>query len=1340
MDPVTAAIVSAVSAGLTTVGKEAAKDAYHRIKIVIKEKLGIDKAIDALEKEPDSKERQEALAEKLAARNAEKDPELLLLATRLAEALKETEPGRKDSPKYHVETSAAKIGVIGDGTRIEGGIHFHHHHGNEATSASASAESAHRKPTIHKHSAEASPRTPSVQQLSSDQDPTKAHILHLSDLHFGTKADGQLWAGQLAEDLKRELNCPGLDAMIISGDVANFSVEEEYDAAKIFIERISAEFGLTTEKLIIVPGNHDLNWDLSEDSYNPVKRKKHTGKLVEGHYIVESETVILLRDEDTYKNRFLPFSKFYEDITADPYPLDPAGQGIIYHLKDLNLLVFGLNSAWQVDHHYNSRAGISPNALGTALDTIRNNSTYADCLKFAVWHHPLNSPFEDRIADHGVMERLAQSGFSVCFHGHLHKAMSQLFRYDRSAAGGRKIEIVGAGTFGAPTKDWYPGYPLQYNLLKISRQKITVETRCRREINGTWGPDAIWKQGAGKDPLPRYVIDLFPNETTASQPGLPSTTHLVEMPTLASDPRKPADTNLEADIDAYCRSAKALYENLPLVGFRTRLRVPIRIEDIYIPLRAMMDLRATGLSCFNDSEDAEKRVGDCDEIALPKAFQRVEEMGRRGIVILGDPGSGKTTHLKRLLLWCLRKGPGDLGLPEDVIPVFLPLRELKNLEKGLDVFIQDQLNNPHLKTPEGFGERLLRRGNLLFLLDGLDEVADAGQRVEVSKWINDAVRVHQSCRFVVTCRFAGYSQDAQLCEDFLQMHIRPLSHEEMKAFVRNWYGIVESALSKDPVQAEVLSKKNAHDLIERLEKPEFRSRRVFELTRNPLLLTNICLVHKDRGNLPHNRVRLYEECTDVLLELWRAAIGYETKIDARSGRRVLQPAALWLHGEDGRTRASAAELKPVIEPALRDVGWPHGNAEEFLGVVRDESGLLTGWDQEQYGFMHLGFQEYLVAREIQNSYHRDPKVLSDLADRFGESWWQEVTLLLLALDNPCLFEQFMRILIQKPSFAQHPELVEMCLEDAAEKPLRPFLEVLNAEPGIDPNHWQRQLAALNLVERLDNTVLNGLIQKMAEHPFNKIRERVGQRADRAGRKADGKIITAPRRGYELVWIPEGQFCMGSPVKEKGRFKGEKPQRTVRISGFYMGRCPVTNEEYGRFLTENPQATEPKYWSDRQYNQSTQPVVGVSWEDARQYAKWAGLQLPSEAQWEYACRAGNPTPYCSGDKVKDLDRVGWYAENSNGRLHPVGEKEPNEFGLYDMHGNVWEWVEDDWHFSYKGAPDDGSAWINDPRGSARVIRGGCWVDPAEYCRSACRGRFVSGYRRIILGFRLVLPPG
>ena len=146
-------------------------------------------------------------------------------------------------------------------------------------------------------------------------------------------------------------------------------------------------------------------------------------------------------------------------------------------------------------------------------------------------------------------------------------------------------------------------------------------------------------------------------------------------------------------------------------------------------------------------------------------------------------------------------------------------------------------------------------------------------------------------------------------------------------------------------------------------------------------------------------------------------------------------------------------------------------------------------------------------------------------------------------------------------------------------------------------------------------------------------------------------------------------------------------------------------------------------------------MGVSWEDARRYAKWAGLRLPSEAEWEYACRAGTSTRYYTGDTEEDLKRAGWYEANSGNQTHPVGEKEANGFGLYDMHGNVWEWTEDDWHGNYKGAPDDGRPWIDDPRGSDRVIRGGSWGSVAQHCRSAIRGYGGPGDRDDDVGFRL-----
>jgi hypothetical protein len=318
------------------------------------------------------------------------------------------------------------------------------------------------------------------------------------------------------------------------------------------------------------------------------------------------------------------------------------------------------------------------------------------------------------------------------------------------------------------------------------------------------------------------------------------------------------DSDFDDEIRSYLRKAESLHASLPVAGFATRLKVPIDIEDIYVPLRAMLDLRGVDEECFfADSADAEKKLcsrGAWLEISLPEAFAQAQKRGFHNILILGDPGSGKTTHLKRVLLYCLRKGPDEIGLPADMLPVFLPLRNLRDLEKGLDAFIENELDSPHFKTPPGFGRRMLGRGNLLYLLDGLDEVANLTQRELVARWIVAAQEADPTSRFVVTCRFAGYSPGVHLGAAFLEMHLRPLTEEQVAAFVHNWYRVVERRLAVDPDQAEGIAREKAEKLIARL-KEDFRARRVFELTRNPLLLANICLVHRHRGELPQKCAR-----------------------------------------------------------------------------------------------------------------------------------------------------------------------------------------------------------------------------------------------------------------------------------------------------------------------------------------------------------------------------------------------------------------------------------------------------------------------------------------------------
>ncbi|MFZ1415770.1 MAG: formylglycine-generating enzyme family protein [Defluviicoccus sp.] len=245
---------------------------------------------------------------------------------------------------------------------------------------------------------------------------------------------------------------------------------------------------------------------------------------------------------------------------------------------------------------------------------------------------------------------------------------------------------------------------------------------------------------------------------------------------------------------------------------------------------------------------------------------------------------------------------------------------------------------------------------------------------------------------------------------------------------------------------------------------------------------------------------------------------------------------------------------------------------------------------------------------------------------------------------------------------------------------------------------------------------------------------------------------------EMVVIPAGEFLMGSPEKEEGRFDDEEPQHKVTIgTPFAIGRYPVTVGEYRKFVEATGHRHEgglrvwtgsewkedaSKSWQDPGFAQTDRnPVVGVNWRDAVAYCEWLAKEtgkpyrLPSEAEWEYAARAGTTTRYSWGDAITEKNAN---FERKVGKTSEVGAYPPNPWGLYDMHGNVWEWVEDVWHENYKGAPVDGSAWTDkEGKDSSRdrVNRGGSWGSYPRYLRSANRFWNVPGSRGGTLGFRL-----
>jgi len=241
-------------------------------------------------------------------------------------------------------------------------------------------------------------------------------------------------------------------------------------------------------------------------------------------------------------------------------------------------------------------------------------------------------------------------------------------------------------------------------------------------------------------------------------------------------------------------------------------------------------------------------------------------------------------------------------------------------------------------------------------------------------------------------------------------------------------------------------------------------------------------------------------------------------------------------------------------------------------------------------------------------------------------------------------------------------------------------------------------------------------------------------------ESEQERISGPLPGMEFIAIPSGFFFMGSMETEFGHNENEVSSHRVFIKSFYMMTTPVTQSQWFTITEDNPSY----------FKGDDLPVERVSWNDVQEFilklkerGPGRGYRLPTEAEWEYACRAGSETPFNSGDTI-NTDQANYngnyaYKEGKKGiyrgQTTPINNFPPNSWGLYDMHGNVLEWCEDRYHNNYQGAPDDGSAWVEGGR-ELRILRGGSWNDIPENCRSALRSACNPDSRHPNYGFRLV----
>ena len=334
-------------------------------------------------------------------------------------------------------------------------------------------------------------------------------LLHLSDLHFNEPADVKEKLRPVIADIKDKdggLGFDRLDYLVVSGDITNRATPREFEKAQQFISGLISEFQLSAQRCILVPGNHDLSW--GEEVYTwKQKRLVNKDDLKEGCFREEG-TGYLIRDENRYPDRFKNYSRnFYHPLVQLEYPLAFEDQGIPYLFTETGIQFLTFNSSWEIDEWFPDRAGINPGALARALEKAEEQvreqmGKDASVLRIAVWHHPVTG--NEKIVKDAFLQQLRQANVHLALHGHVHEDRADVVGYIHP----KKIHVVGAGSFGAPTNDRPESTPRLYNLMEIARDhsSVKVHTRCLRKDQGAWEGWAVWPGAKPTDKRTFYTI------------------------------------------------------------------------------------------------------------------------------------------------------------------------------------------------------------------------------------------------------------------------------------------------------------------------------------------------------------------------------------------------------------------------------------------------------------------------------------------------------------------------------------------------------------------------------------------------------------------------------------------------------------------------------------------------------------------------------------------------------------------------------------------------------------------------------------------------------------------
>jgi formylglycine-generating enzyme required for sulfatase activity len=732
-------------------------------------------------------------------------------------------------------------------------------------------------------------------------------------------------------------------------------------------------------------------------------------------------------------------------------------------------------------------------------------------------------------------------------------------------------------------------------------------------------------------------------------------------------------------------------------------------------------------------------------------------------VLLGLPGAGKSSVLRylsfRLAEAYLRPQQLKETLPEwkssALLPVFLSLAKLADtlpdqVQKGLDAkvrqFVAEEVESA--EDLQGFSARLWREANergLLFLFDGLDEVAPH-KRAVVKAALTAFLSTRRECRAVVTCRTFSYGDEAWRLDGWPAFQLTPLAPEAQEEFIGKWY----TALIRNDAASQTLYEKKSETLQQAIFAHD--ARQLQQISDNPLLLTLIAIVHTHREELPRSRVRIYEECVNLLLLRWQTRRSptaplhsvlealsaaapdrasslegqlmrglYEVAFQAREGNGLRQ-------GET--TLVDEHSLRRALQPKLGEAA-----TQVFVEYCQSANGLLLAQGSrrlpdrpadekpvECYAFPHPSFEEYLAARYI--AMLDQPHVTLAQRNAANDRWFYVGVFL----------AEYASIVSQRP------------------RDVLDLTDALLHDPKAGEGHWRNVwLAGViwpifcgEFPDRNDEKIVSAVRQELvtlitSEQLSPRERAEAGRALSTLGDLRDFD---------ELITVPAGKFWMGSDkAVDQFAIDREYPQHEVDLAEFQIGKYPITVKQWRTFVEAAHFNGDP----DALQAPDDHPVVNVSWRDAQAYCAWltgawrkAGrisnaevVRLPTEAEWEKAARGTDRRLWSwAGDYDPQKANV---VQTGIGGTSTVGcfPSGASPYGCLDMIGNVLEWT----HSRFEKYPYD----VNDGReeesgNNSRVLRGGAFYFNLRDARCAFRYYNLPDNRDDLLGFRVVVSPG